>query len=253
MSAVHDDAADGRTVATDEFGGRVHDDVGTVAKGLGQVRGGQRAVDHKRNLVLVRDARHTFEVEDVALGIAERLREERLGVGPDGRTPRLQVVGIVDEGHVDAQLGQCVVEEVVRSAIEGRRRDDMTAVLGQVEQRDGLSGLAAGDGECRDPTLEGGDALLEDGLRRVHDARVDVPQFLEPEERRRVRCVPKGVAGGLVDRHRAGTGGRIGHRTGVDLASFETPVGHGVASLRRSGVGGRRRTPEGRVLQTRPS
>ena len=120
----------------------------------------------ERDLVLVRDARHTLEVEHVALGVAERLGVERLGVGPDGGTPRLEVVGVVDEGHLDPELGQGVVEEVVRAAVERGRRDDVAAVLGQVEQRDRLGRLAAGHGQGRHPALEGGDPLFEHGLRR---------------------------------------------------------------------------------------
>ena len=45
----------------------------------------------------------------------------------------VEVVGVVDEGDLDAQLGQRVVEQVVGAAVERRRRHDVVAGLGQVQ------------------------------------------------------------------------------------------------------------------------
>ena len=50
-------------------------------------------------------------------------------------------------------------------------------------------GLPARGRERADAALERGHALLEHGLGRVHDPRVDDPELFEAEERRRVlRC-----------------------------------------------------------------
>ncbi len=230
-AAVDDDPADGGAVAADELGGRVHHDVGAVAKGLAQVRRGHGVVHHQGDPVLVGDGRHVLEVEDVTLGVAERLGVEGLGVGPDGGPPGVEVVGVVDEGDLDPELGQRVVEQVVGAAVQGGRRDHVAAVLGQVEQGDGLGRLAAGHGQRRHPALEGGHPLLEDGLGRVHDPGVDVAQLLQPEQGGGVGGVAEGVAGGLVDRHGPGPGGGVGHGSGVDLTGLESPVGHGSGLL----------------------
>ena len=116
----------------------------------------------------------------------------------------------VDEGRRDADLGQGVGEQVVGAAVERRRRDDVVAGAGEVEDRQRLGRLAAGEAEGRDAALERGDALLEDVGRRVHDPGVDVPEFLEPEQPRRVRGVVEDVAGRGVDRDGAGVGRRVG-------------------------------------------
>jgi hypothetical protein len=52
-----------------------------------------------------------------------------------GRTaaPGVEVVGVVHEGHLDAELGQRVVEQVVGAAVEVTARHDVVAGLGQVE------------------------------------------------------------------------------------------------------------------------
>ena len=139
---------------TDELGGRVDDDVGTVAEGLGEVRRGHGVVHHQGDLVLVGDGRYVLEVEDVTLGVAEGLGVEGLGVGADGGPPGVQVVGLFDERHVDPELGQGVVEEVVGAAVQGGRGHHVATVLGQVEQGDGLSRLATGHGQRGHPTLQ---------------------------------------------------------------------------------------------------
>ena len=149
-------------------------------------------------------------------GLRQRLAEERLGVRADRGPPLVEVVGVVDERDLDAQLGQRVVEEVVGAAVQRRRRHDVVAGLGQVEDRQRLGRLArltARAPGCRRPcaaALERGDARLEHGLGRVHDPGVDVADLGQREQVGRVLGVAELVAGGLVDRHGPGAGGRVG-------------------------------------------
>ena len=51
--------------------------------------------------------------------------------------------------------------------------------------------------------------------------------------------VAEHVAGGLVYRHGAGPGRRVGYGSGVNLAGLETPVGHvhGLLAFRRPATG----------------
>ena len=107
----------------------------------------------------------------------------------------------------DAQLGQRVVEQVVRAAVQARAGDQVVAGLDDVQDRQRLGGLTAADAaERADAALERRDALLHDRLRRVHDPGVDVAGLGEPEQRARVVAVAEGVGGRLVDRE----GPRIG-------------------------------------------
>src|SRR3546814_15280625 len=59
--------------------------------------------------------------------------------------PRVEVVGVGDEAHLDAELGERVVQEVVGAAVEGGRGHDVVAGVGQVQDREGGGGLVAGD------------------------------------------------------------------------------------------------------------
>src|SRR6201999_612952 len=102
-----------------------------------------------------------------------------------------------------------VVEEVVGAPVEGRRRDDGVAYLGQVGQRQRLCRLPAGGGQAADATFQRRHPLLDHSGGGVHDAGVDVARLGQAEEGGGVRRVPEGVRGRLVDGDRPGPGGRV--------------------------------------------
>ena len=63
--------------------------------------------------------------------------------------------------------------------------------------------------EAADAAFHFGDARLEHGRRRVHDAGIDVARDLEVEQIGAVLGVVEGVGRGLVDRHGGGLGGGL--------------------------------------------
>ena len=160
------------------------------------------------------------DVEHIAAGVADRLAEKRLGVVANRALPCAQVVGI-DPGQLHIQLAQHVLELVDRAAVQGRGRHDVVARGEQREQRRGLRGQAAGEGDRAAAALEARDALLEHGHRRVHDPRVGIAVLLEVEVCGRRRRILEHVARGLKNRHRTRAGIGVRTLTGVDLAGLE--------------------------------
>ena len=132
---------------------------------------------------------------------------------------------------LDAELGQRVVEQVVRAAVEPRAGHDVVARTGQVEDRERLRGLTGGQEQCGDAAFERGDALLDDVLGRVHDAGVDVARLGEAEQRGGVVGVVERVRRRLVDRQRPGVGGDVGRLACVDLLGLERPGRSGRMSV----------------------
>ena len=72
-----------------------------------------------------------------------------------------------------------------------------------------------------DAAFERGNALLENVGRRIHDARVDVAEFLQGEQARSVVGVVEDIRGGLVDGHGAGSGRGVDLLPGVNGESGE--------------------------------
>ena len=199
----------------------------------GRIRNGvgHGVVDHQRDAVGVGDGGDAFDVEHVVLRVRDRLAEEDLGVRLDRGFPLSEVVRIVHERHLDAELRQGVVQQVVRAAVQRRRGDHVVAGLAQRHEGERLGGLAGGDGERAGQADGGGAAAfecvdpgLQRRLRRVHDAGVDVADLGEPEQVRGVVGVAELVRRRLIDRHRPGAGRRVGLAADVDLLGLESPV-----------------------------
>ena len=173
-----------------------------------------RVVDHQGHALLVGDAGQLFNVGNVELGIAQGFGVDGPGFRVDGCPQAVKVVGI-DKAHGDAEARQGVVEEVVGAAIEGGGGDDLVSGAGQGEDGQSLRGLAGGGRQRRRSPFERGDPLLEDVGGRVHDAGIDVAEFLQAEEPGGVVGILKDVRGGLVDGDGAGSGGGVRFLTGV--------------------------------------
>ena len=188
---------------------------------LNQIGGGDGVVDDQRHAMLVGHPGDAGGVQHVDLRVGDGLGEERLGVRPHGGPPRVQVVGVLDEADIDAQLRQRVVEQVVGAAVEPGTGHDVIARAGDVQNRERLGGLTRGQEQRRHAAFQRGDALFDDVGGRVADAGVDVARDFQPEQRRGVCGVVEHVGRGLVDRQRAGVGGRIRLLAGVDLLGLE--------------------------------
>ena len=185
---------------------------------------------------LVRGVGHRADVEHVDLRVADGLGEEQLRVRAHRAAPLLDVVLVLDERRLDAELRERVLEEVVGAAVDRRRRDDVVARLRDVQHGERRRRLARREQQCSGAALERRDALFDDGLGRVLDARVDVAELGEREQVLRVLGVVEHVRRGLVDRGGPGVRHRVGRGAGVHLLGLEAPVG-GVAH--RSLLGGR--------------
>ena len=134
-SAVDDGSADDRVVAVEELRDRVDDDVRAMSERVDQVRGADRVVDDQRDTVGVGNGGDCLDVEYVVARVADALAVERFGIGPDCIGPLVRIPRIIDEGDLETQLGEGVVEQVVGTAIERGRCNDVIAGLGEVEDR----------------------------------------------------------------------------------------------------------------------
>ena len=167
---------------------------------MGRAKDGGRGgiVDDQGHALLVSDAGQLLDVGNVELGIAQGLGVDGPGFRVDGSSQAVEVVGI-GKAHLNAEPRQGVVEKVVGAAVERGGGDDFVAGAGQGEDGQGLGGLAGGGGQGRRSSFEGGDALLEDVGGGVHDAGVDVAEFLQAKEPGGMIGVFEDVRGGLVD------------------------------------------------------
>ena len=173
---INQNAADRDAVTAEPFCRRVHDDIGAMLEGTKQRRRGEGVVDHQRQAGGMRDLRDRGHVEHLKPGISERLREDQPCLRADRRAKRVEIARRHKAGR-DAEAGQGVREEVVRTAIDRGGRDDMPALPHQRRDREMQRRLTARGADRTDAALERGEALLEDrdgrrcGCKCVRPAR----------------------------------------------------------------------------------
>ncbi len=142
-------------------------------------------VDDQRNAERATDRRDLRDGEGDELRIGQRfgIIGACLGVGGAAEIFR---IGRIHKSHLDALVLERVGEQVPSAAVKVGRRNDVVASVGDVLQRERRRGLAARHRQRGDAAFERGDALLEHVVGRVHDAGVDVAEFPQPEQVRRV-------------------------------------------------------------------
>ena len=207
-------------MAAEEFGQRMHHDVGAVLDRLAQIGRGQGVVDDERHAGALGDRGDRLDVGDDAARIGDRLDEDRLGLRGDGALEGPDIVGIGPH-HVPAEILEGVIELVDRAAVELLGRDELVARLHQAVQHDHLRGMAGGDREPRSAAFERGDPLLQHRRGRVADAGIDVAEGLQAEQRGGMVDILEHEGGGLVDRRRARPGRRIGLCAGMDRQAWQ--------------------------------
>ena len=208
VAGIHDGPADVQAVAPDVLGGGIHHDVDAVLDGPEQYRCGHGVVNDHRQAPGVGQFGDALKVRHIVLGVAQALQVHaaRVLVGQLGDALGLSGV---EEACLDVQLGKGLGEQGPGPAVEAGGGDEVLPGMGDGQYGGCDGGLAGGHGQAGGSAVQGGQALLEHIVGGVHQAGVDVPEFLQGEQIGRVFGVPKVVGGGGVDGHGPGTGGWI--------------------------------------------
>jgi hypothetical protein len=214
-----------RSACFSVLGGGIDDDVGAVVEGLADHRR-RGVVDDQGHTQLFTDLRHLADREDVKLGVGQGFRI----VGPGfvvGGPAEVFRIGGIDETDLDPHGLEGVGEEVPGAAIEVGGADDVVSRAGDVLDREGRGRLAGGDRQGRCAAFQCRDPLLQHVAGRVHDPGVDIAQLLQREELGGMLGAVELIGGGLVDRHRHGTRGRIVAVAGVEHDGLGIAGRHG--------------------------
>ena len=172
--------------------------------------------------MLLGDLGDSVDVGDVGVGVAERLEIDDRGVVLDGPLDLFQVMGI-DEGGLDAKLGERMLQQVVGATVDGLLSHHVVTGLGKSLQGIGDGSSTGGDGKTCHTALECGDTVLKDALGGVGQTAVDVTGVGKTKAVGGVLGIAEHIARGLVDRHGAGVGCGIGALlANVKLQGIET-------------------------------
>ena len=208
-AGVHDDAAQGGSVAAQELCRGVNHDVRAVLDGADEVGGAEGVIHHQGDAVLVRQLGQGVDVGNVAVGVAQGLNIDGAGLGTDGALHFRKIVDVHEIGG-DAEAGQGVGEQVVAAAVDGLLGDKVAAVLTQSFQHVGDGSSAGGQRQCRHAAFQSGHPLFQHVLGGVGETAVNIAGVRQPEAGGGVGAVVEHVRGGGVNGNGAGIGSGIG-------------------------------------------
>lgn len=163
-------------MACQVFGGRMDDDIRAQIERLLQVRRDERVVDDGQRAVSVRDGRDAVDVVDLQQRVGQRLEIYGAGraaasVAPADRGVERLVVGGVDAVELQPALGEVLVEQRIRAAVDVLADHDAVPGFedGQHRVNRGESGR---EREAASPVLQLGDLLFQKVAGRVAAARI---------------------------------------------------------------------------------
>ena len=228
----------------------MHDHVGAEHERVLQGGGREGVVHDEEGVGVVGHLRPRGDVRDAQQRVGRRLEPQDLGAsGEDG----LRGVGRGGGRHeavLDTPLGQHLVHEAERAAVDVRGEHDVIPRGKDRAQQGVLRGHAGGEREGPGALLEGGELFLETVACGIGTAAV----FVAPGAELVHAVLDK--RGGLVNGRDHGAGGRVGLLAVVDGArgeSGQAGVGadHGVVSFGGCGQlsGPRWSTPSGAAVR----
>ncbi len=208
LAAVHYHAAQRAAMAAYELGGTVHHHVGPMLEGTDEQRR-EGVVDNEEDAMAVCHLGYGIQVGHVAIGVAEGLGIDDLGVGAYCGLQGLQVVDI-DDAVLHALGAQRVGDEIEGATVEVVGRHYVVTILQHVLQGIGHGRGTAGHCQAGHSTLQGSHTTLKDILGAVGQATIDVARVTQPETVSSMLRVVEHITGGLVDGHCASVACGVG-------------------------------------------
>ena len=180
MASVNDDTTQRRTMSANELGGRMYHNISTMLDRTNQVGCAKGVVDNQGDVVLVGYSCQGVDIGDIAIGIAEGLSIDGLGVRTNGSLNSSEVV-YLNNRISNALCSQSVGYQVERATIEIVSSYDMVASQNDVLKSVGNSCSTTGYGKTCHTSFQGSYTILEHALGRVGEASVDITCIAQTE------------------------------------------------------------------------
>ena len=221
FAVFNDGAAQGGSMAADEFGGGMDDYVKAMFQRTEEVRGGKGIVDEHRQMMGMGNVADGVKVGDIDGRVAQGFDVHSLCLFCDGCFDFFRMVRIYEFG-MNAQLRKGIGEEFIGAAVEGGSGNDFIAGAGNVQNGVGHSRSAAGYCQACGASFQGCQSLFQYVLSGVCKTSVNEAGLPKGKEVFPFLCVVEYVGSGLVNRNSSGSCGGIRYLSCMLLKGFKT-------------------------------
>lgn len=198
---IHNDAGNGRSMTTNPFSSRMYDDIGAMFDGSKKITSraegivdlnhsteSARSIVHPRcrshhqgNSSFMSHFGYRLQVRDVVFGIPNALHIDGFGLVINGLEELFGII-TVDELGSDPKTWHEHLELVVGATVEIRSGYDVVTRVSKGGDGHKLSRLPGGGGHRGHSTFKSRHALLKHIDGWIHDAAIDVAEFLETKQ-----------------------------------------------------------------------
>ncbi len=218
-------------MTAEKLGQRMHNDIRAVFKRANEIRACHGIIDDQRQSSAVCDIGNGGDIDEGAARIGKAFDEDCPGAIIDLIFEACRF-GRVRPANLPAEILESMTELVDGAAVELAGGNEIVTGLKKRVEHQHLSRMAGCDGKGCRAAFQCRNAFFEYGLGGVHDARIDIAEFLQPEQSSSMVGIPEGISRRLIDRRSAGTRCRIGLCTRVYGKRGETGIAarHNVSS-----------------------
>ncbi|KAH3668973.1 hypothetical protein OGAPHI_002728 [Ogataea philodendri] len=179
---VNDDSSNCVSVATNPFGSRVDNNVGSEIERLTEVTSrSESVVNHHRNTLGVCKVDDLSKVGHIVLWVTNGLQVDGLGFVVHQVSETFNRVTLGESG-LNSQSLESDLELVVGSSVEEGGGDNIVSSMSQSSNSQELGSLARSCGNGSRTVFQSCDSLLKHVCGRVHQSGVNVPWLSEPKK-----------------------------------------------------------------------
>ena len=173
-----------------------------------QVRSTEGIIYNQRNPMAVCYFSNGIDVNDVAIRIAQRFNEYRLGILLNRFLEIVQMVRVYkSSGNPIGR--QCVCQQIIRSTVDGLSCHDMVTCTGDILKGIGNGCRTRGYGQSGNTAFQSSHTFLKHILCGIRQPPVNIPRVLQAKAGCRMGRIMEYIRSCLIDRYGAGISGRV--------------------------------------------
>ena len=226
FTGINDQTAKGSTVTAEEFGSRMYHDICTVFNRTDKIGCTKGVIHNQWQAIFMSKFCQRINIRNITVGVSEGFNVDRSCIILNSCLNFSEVMDIYETGG-NTEVGKCVRQQIIATAVNGLLCNKMTAVL--TESFKGVCNCCCAGSERQgsNAALKGCHTLFENILRGVSESSVDVTCIGKTESSCRMSGILKHIRSGCINRYCTGIGGGIGiFLTYMKLEGFKFIIRH---------------------------
>ena len=221
LSVFDNSTAQGSSMTTNKFSGRMNNYIKAMFQRPEEIGGGKSIINEYRQMMGMSNVTDCIKIRNIDSRVAQRFNVYSLCPVGDGCFNFFRMIRIYEFG-MNTQLGKCIGEKFIGTAIKSGCRNDFITGAGNIKDRIGHCRCTAGHCQACSTSFQGSQSLFQYILSRVSKAAINKARFTKSKEIFPFLRIVEYIGSGLINRNSPGSCGGIRYLSCMLLKSFKT-------------------------------